>query len=125
MKMKAKLPTLRERYRYVYFKIHKFDNKEKISIGKLSDIFWKTAIELFGEIGTSKGTFWIIAKEYNEEEGTGIIRCNSKTLHMLRTVLLFITKINDKNVIIHPCLVSGTLKSLKRKISKEKVKIKD
>jgi len=126
MKMKAKIPTLREKYRYIYFKIHKFEendeSEEKISIGELSDVFWKTSIEIFGEIGASKGTFWIIAKEYDEEKGTGIIRCNSKTLHMLRTILLFITEINGKKVIIHPYFASGTLKALKRKIRKEKVK---
>ncbi len=119
MKMKSKMPTLRDKRRYVYFKIY---CEERIGIGELSDAFWKTGIEMFGEVGFSKGTFWIIGKEYNEEKGTGIIRCTSKTLHMLRTVLMFITEINGKKVIIHPCLVSGTLKALKRKIKEEKGK---
>jgi RNase P/RNase MRP subunit POP5 len=70
--------------------------------------------KLFGEYGASQAALVLI--EYNETEKLAIIRTWHRTLEMVRTALATITKVNGKNAAFRVIMVSGTLKTLRRKI---------
>jgi len=79
---------------------------------------WNSILQLFGEYGASQTNLYLI--EFNPEDGYAILRCSHKVVDMVRAAIATITEINEKPVAIHVKRVSGTLKSLRKKISGRK-----
>jgi len=59
---------------------------------------------------------WLI--ELNLEENYGIIRCTHQTKEILISSLSLVQEINGTRVILVPKKTSGTIKTIKNKISK-------
>ncbi|MEM1514589.1 MAG: Rpp14/Pop5 family protein [Candidatus Bathyarchaeia archaeon] len=98
-------------------------DSEKIPCKKdFEHTLWYNIIRLFGEYGASLADLSLI--EYNQEIGYAIIRCSHIALPMVRATIAAITKINNKETVVHTISASGTLKALKKRIiifgSKEK-----
>lgn len=80
---------------------------------------WSMAYQLFGEFGASHMNLSLV--QYIGEERITIVRCSHKALRNVRAVIAAVTKINDKRAVIHVVAISGTLKSLRKKITKPAV----
>lgn len=83
--------------------------------GDFEKALWSSITRLFGEYGASRTDLSII--EYDQERGYAIIRCAHIALPMVRAAIAAITKIGDEEAAVHTLLVSGTLKSLKRRLT--------
>lgn len=75
---------------------------------------WYSIIRLFGEYGASQANISFI--EYNEEMKYAIIRCSHKALPMVQASIVAVTKVDGEDAAMYVLLVSGTLKSLRRKM---------
>lgn len=105
-------PSLRERKRYIAFKII---SKEKIDFGNLVNRLWYSLLNLMGEYGTSKCNIWIVKDSWDEKRQIGLIKCNHKHVKHVRAALALIDRIGDTKVIIKSLGVSGTMKAAEKK----------
>ena len=103
-KIKPLIPSLREKKRYVKFKIiseHKIDRDTAMKRLK------QGILRYMGTSGASKAGFIIV--KYDEKDQTGIVRINHKYVNDLKAALLLI-KDMDQPVIIKSLITSGILK---------------
>ena len=108
--MKRLPPTLREKKRYVAFKIF---SDELLSKDELTKAVWSGGLSLLGEIQASSLGLWVI--DFSEEQMEGFLVCRNEALWNIKAILAFIGEINGKRVHICVTGVSGTIKALKRK----------
>ena len=108
--MKPLLPTLREKKRYLAFEII---TGTKISFDEISKSINKTVLEFLGTLGASKAGIIIMKDKYRKQKG--LIRVSHRHVNQLKSALMFITKINNKNVIVKSVGVSGILKKAEAK----------
>ena len=74
-------------------------------------------MKIFGEYGASQTDLRLI--EYNPENKQAILRCSHNALPIVRASIPCITRIGNKPASVHIELISGTLKSLRRKMAKD------
>jgi|TARA_B100002003_G_C14145507_1_gene550754 RNase P/RNase MRP subunit POP5 len=53
--------------------------------------------------------------EYNEEKKEGFLVCSHKHVGTIKAILTLVSYLGDKQIIIHPLGISGTVKTLNRK----------
>jgi len=87
-----------------------FDSREFL------DAVWGAVLKLYGEYGASRTGLTLI--DYDMEKRFAVIRTVHTAVDMVRTALASITRIGDKSVAVHVVRVSGTIKSLYKKVSK-------
>lgn len=104
----------RVRRRYLALKV---EGEKPSSERDLVRAIWNSILQLFGEYGASQTNLYLV--EFNPEDGYAILRCSHKTVDMVRAAIATITRVNEKPVAIHVVRVSGTLKSLRKKLVKE------
>jgi len=112
MKLK-KLPSLREKKRYIIFKVHA---EETLSFENVSNAIWNSLLDWLGERELAKANVWIIKNLWNGKEQTGFIKCSPKYVDAVKVGLALIHQIGDSKVILQSLRVSGTIKSGKEKI---------
>ena len=108
-KLKILMPTLREKERYVKFKII---SEESIVYEDLESAIWNTFLDFYGESGVSKFSLWLIKNLWNMEEQTGVLKCNNKSVQQVVAGLGLISRLGDARVIFKIEKISGTLKGL-------------
>jgi len=108
-RLKALLPTLRERKRYFLIK---FYSEEDLEIDKIKNEISKTFLRLYGEIFSKLTSLKILENSYNKKEKTLILRCNVLAKHFVSFALGKINEINRKKVLIRILKISGTIKRL-------------
>jgi RNase P/RNase MRP subunit POP5 len=87
-----------------------FDSRE------FMDAVWNAVLRLYGEYGASRAGLTLI--DYDMEKRFVVIRTVHTAVDMVRTALATITKIGNKPVAIHILRVSGTIRSLYKKVNK-------
>lgn len=70
---------------------------------------------LYGVKGAAETNYRMI--EYNQQHRQGIIRCNHDRLTETRAALAHITAINGAPVSVQVITVSGTIKSLRKRLT--------
>jgi ribonuclease P/MRP protein subunit POP5 len=80
---------------------------------------WNTLLRLFGEYGASKAGLTLI--DYDVEKGLAVIRAAHTEVEKVRAAIASITEINAKPVAVHVLTISGTLKTLRRKLRTRKL----
>jgi ribonuclease P/MRP protein subunit POP5 len=108
--MKRLPPTLREKKRYVAFKV---GSDEPIIKEEITRAIWIQALSLLGEIQASSLGLRVLY--YSKGTQEGFLVCRNEDLWKIEAVLALMGEINEKKV--HVCVkgVSGTIKALKRK----------
>ena len=99
------------RRRYLALKI---DSDETFSSREFMDSVWDAVLRLYGEYGASRTGLALI--DYDAEKKLVILRTVHTTVDVVRAALASITRIGDKLVAIHVLKVSGTIKTLSKKI---------
>jgi len=107
---KLLLPTLREKKRYIAFKVI---SEEPIIYSDLEQAMLNQLLDFYGEDGFSRLSFWIIKNLYNEREQLGVLRCNNKSVQKVIAGLGLISRLGDTRVIFKILKVSGTIKGLR------------
>lgn len=90
------------------------DSGEVFSSRELMDAIWNAVSKLFGEYGASQAGLILI--DYDVERRLLVVRAAHTALDMVRAALASITRIQDKPAAIHVITVSGTIKTLYRRI---------
>lgn len=108
--LKTLLPTLKEKKRYLAFEIV---SKSEIGNSNLAkaEILAKSK-EFLGVLGSAKAGIQIL--KYNKDSQKGIIRVNHNHVDHLRSALMFIDKIDNKNTTVKTIGVSGILKKAEK-----------
>ena len=109
MRLKTKL-SLRPRRRYVAFEVI---SEYKFSAEQIwSAICARIPIVGYNEIAEAQLRFI----EWNEKRQIGILRCSHRKVSIIRVLLASISKIENKVVGMRIIRVSGTLKTLRKKL---------
>jgi len=96
-------PTLRERRRYIRFKVHGMAGEKEVA-----QAIQFSMLSLFGEDGYARSNFSII----RYERGDGICRCTHDWLDNCLIALALVREIGGKPARIEATAVSGTIKGL-------------
>ena len=99
------------RHRYLALKV---DSEEIFGSREFMDAVWNAVLKLYGEYGMSRSGLMLI--NYDAEKGLAVIRTMHTTVEMVRAALASITKIQDKPVAIHVLTISGTIRTLHKRI---------
>ena len=100
------------RRRYLALEI---DTDELLDSREFMDAVWSAVLRLYGEYGASRAGLSLI--DYDMEKRFAVIRTVHTTVDMVRTALASITRIGSKPVAVHVVRVSGTIRSLYKKVS--------
>jgi RNase P/RNase MRP subunit POP5 len=101
------------RRRYLALKVECTEPSDSRAI---SDAVWNAILRLFGEVGASQAGLYFI--HFDEKTNYAVLRCSHKALPMVKAAIASITKIVDVPAAIHVLRVSGSLKSLNKKVAK-------
>ncbi|MBI2543156.1 MAG: hypothetical protein HYW24_03150 [Candidatus Aenigmarchaeota archaeon] len=109
-KLKILPPILREKERYISFRII---SEETIVYSDLESSIWQTLLEFYGERGLSEMSMWLVKNLYNEVKKIGVIRCNNKSVSKVIAGLGLITRLGEGRVNFKIEKVSGTIRGLR------------
>ncbi len=109
MKEKAIMPSLREKRRYLAYRIL---SEEKLSSNNVKKVIEHACSSFMGELDYSKAGVMILGNA-----DTGIVRVNNKYLNMVRAGMMLVDRIDDHKVIIETVGVSGILKKARSMIT--------
>jgi ribonuclease P/MRP protein subunit POP5 len=107
--LKKSSPTLRERDRYVYFKII---SEEPVGYPDVEAAIWNTLLDFYGELGMSQTSMWLVRNLWNPQEQSGVIKCNNLSVPQVVAGLGFISRLGEIRVVFKILNVSGTIKGL-------------
>ena len=108
-KIKPLLPSLKEKKRYLAFKL--VSDNEISDFKKVNESVIASAMDFMGKLNFSKAGIQLIEDCYKKNKG--IIKLNPKYVDELKSGLLFLTKINNQDVIFQTTGLSGILKKAK------------
>ncbi len=106
------MPVRNVRRRYLAIIIH---SEAEISEADLHRAVSDKIHFLYGVKGAAETGFRMI--EYDQQHRRGIIRCSHDRLTEARAALAHITSINDAPAAIQVVTVSGTIKTLRKRLS--------
>jgi len=109
-KLKILSPTLREKERYISFKII---SEEPIIYSDLESAIWTQLLEFYGELGLSQMSLRIVKNLWDENAQIGVIKCNNKSVTKVIAGLGLVTRLGEARIIIKILKISGTIKGLK------------
>lgn len=107
--MKPLPPAIREKKRYLKFKIH---SDQVFEFEKVSKEIWGYALNYMGAKATGKANHWFIKNQYNLEDQKGIIKVEKSSLEDFRACLTLINSIENEKAFIEVLGVSGSIKKL-------------
>lgn len=93
------------------------DYDEPLEAKEFIDAIWSAIVQLYGEYGASKTGLALI--DYDAQRRFAVLRSMHTAVVMVRTALATITKINNKPTAIHVITISGTIKALTKKMTKQ------
>jgi len=99
------------RQRYIAVRV---ESDQMVEERDFYDAIWASILRLFGEYGASQTEFGLV--EFNPKKSQAILRCSHKALDLVKASTVAVTEIGNGKATVHVLLVSGTLKSLRRKL---------
>ena len=112
MKIK-KMPSLKDRSRYIVFKIHSRDPIEYI---EMKNAVWNSILNFLGEEQAARANIRVIKNLWKKSSGTGFLRCGHVYVDKVKVALGLVHQIGDERVIIQSLNVSGTIKGAKKRL---------
>ena len=107
-KLKALMPSLREKKRYLAFEII---SKGRIkSHSSVSKAIWQGMLSFAGTKGAAQAGIMVLPEKYNERSQRGIVRVNHKGIDALKASLALVQDVEDAPAIARSVGVSGSLK---------------
>lgn len=108
--MKRLPPSIQEDTRYLKFKIHTEDESPEFS--EIVNSLWNTLLNEVGTLELSKADIWIIKNKYDETSREGVIQVNRDLEDQIRSALIFLEEIGDKEAFVEVKKTSGAIKNL-------------
>ena len=113
-RLKILQPTLREKKRYIAFKVIS-EEGEEFTYSDLESAIWNTLLDFLGEHGVSKTSVWLMKDCWEQKKQIGILRCNHKSVQEIIATLGLIDRLGDNRITFKVLKVSGTIKIIKDK----------
>lgn len=113
------LPSLREKKRYVVFRVH---SQEKLDYASMHNAAWNSLLNWLGEKDLSRANVRMIKNLWDSKTQTGFVQCSPKFVDAVKVSLSLVHQIGDQRVIFQTLRVSGTIKSAKAKTGLSKAK---
>ena len=115
-KLKPVLPSLREKKRYLVFEIV---SKEKINnIDQISSSIMNHSFKFMGQIGVAKAGIMVLKNKWNAELQRGIIKVGHRYVDDVKSALMLMSVIDNKDAIFRSLGVSGVLNKAEREYLK-------
>jgi len=111
-KLKILKPTLREKNRYISFKVIS-EVGEEFTYSDLESAVWNTILDFLGERGVSRTSVWLLKDRWDQKRQKGILRCNHKSVQEVIASLGLINRLGDNRITFKILKVSGTIKSIR------------
>ncbi len=108
-----KMPTQRERKRYVFFSVH---SSAKLEFGEVRNAITNSMLNWMGEEGVAKAKPWVIRNLWTQK--SGVVQCSHRHVDDIKVSLALVRQIGDAKVVFRTTRVSGTIKSGKEKLSR-------
>ena len=105
--MKAILPALKEKKRYLVFKVR---SAKEIGMKPALDAIMSSVKDFLGQLSMARAGIIMLTGKWDNPTQTGIIKVGHKFVNDLRTALAFVKTISGQQVIIQTIAVSGILK---------------
>jgi len=80
----------------------------------LAEAVWTAVTKLYGEVGASQAGLSLV--DYDEERKTGVLRVSLGSLQQVRASIATITFLSGKDAAGNVSTISGTLKTIRKKI---------
>lgn len=107
-RMKALMPTLREKKRYVAFKI--ISENKIVGFDAVSNAIFDSGRKLFGELGMAELGLIPVKERWNNEKQIGLVRVNHKHVNQIKAAFALIKEIDNNKVIVSSIGTSGIMK---------------
>ena len=111
-KIKALMPSLREKKRYVAFEVNSQDRLNSFEVGRA---IMNSAINFMGELGLAGAGMMHLPEVYKNNKG--IVRVNHQYLDNARASFALIKSINNKPATIKSLSASGAINKVKKLIA--------
>ncbi len=108
--MRALLPTLKERKRYILFRVISDLKFEKEDISKCVT---QACLQFLGEYGVAQAGIQFLPETWNMESQTGVIRAGHKFVDHVKASLALVRDINGKKANLSSIKVSGVINKVK------------
>jgi ribonuclease P/MRP protein subunit POP5 len=110
--LKVISPTLKERKRYILFKIHSDTEISKDTIAKQCT---EACLRFLGEFGCAEAGVQFLPETWDKKTQTGIIKTGHKWVDQTKSALILIKEINGKKTTLSTISTSGTIDKVKGK----------
>ena len=108
--MKVLSPTLKERKRYILFKI---DSSNKLNEETVAMQCTEVCLRFLGEFGCAEAGVMFMHKTWDIKTQTGIIKTGHNWVDQTKSALALIKKIEGKKATVSTISTSGSIKKLK------------
>jgi len=108
MKLKALLPSLREKKRYVAFEV---ESKDDISFKDVKETIEVSVNKLIGDLGSASAGIQFLKDWKNNK---GILRVNTKYVDHVKASLTLVEDVNNQKIKIKSLEVSGIIDKLRK-----------
>ena len=114
-KLKALMPSLREKKRYLAFEII---SKGRIkSHSSVSKAIWQGMLSFVGTKGAAQAGLMLLPEKYHEQSQRGIARVNHKHVDALKGSFVLVQDVDNTPAIVRSLGVSGSLKKATKYIA--------
>lgn len=104
-------PTLRERNRYLVFRVEsngKFERKPVV------DAIWSSLLRLHGEVGASKTSLWVM--DWDKAKGKGILKVNHKSVEVVASSIVTVKEIGKSRAVVTVEKTAGSLRKARESL---------
>ena len=109
MKLSSK-PTLREKKRYIYFRIH---SQGPLKYLDARNAIFDSIFDIIGELGSARANPHLVKNLWNQKDQTCVLRCSHLFVDQIKLALSLLHQIGEEKVIFQSLRVSGTIKGTK------------
>lgn len=107
--MKPLPPTLREKQRYLRFRIHA---EEDVRFGEFVDAVWGSVLSYMGSKNAGKANHWVIKNKFKHRSQEGVIKVEKSSVDDFRAALTLVDNFEGKKGFVEVAEVSGSIKKL-------------
>ena len=112
MKGKPLIPTLKEKNRYLVYRVI---SEKKFKYEEIKKSLYNAIKNFIGEYGIAKAGVNIMPETFIDDKQTGIIKTNQKNIDLIKSAIMLIKEIDGKKAKIETIYTSGTIKKAKSK----------
>jgi ribonuclease P/MRP protein subunit POP5 len=113
LKLKAILPSLKQKKRYLVYEI--ISDKAVDSYAIVRESLMKGILSFLGSLGTAEAGIILLDEKYNAQKQRGIIKVGHRYVDGLKAALTTVEKIGTQKVVLRSMGISGMLNKAEKR----------